>query len=197
MSVLLAALLAGLGTGCETIQEHSLTCDLWSDDGGISHSRPQTDSGLALFYAKPQPEVLVEYNAVSDRHPAGQRRAYFLDASRRRLTAGRPPRFVGPKRDHGLQPISILPTIAMATNSLSTNLCCAVAKGNSFILYRADFPPEYCTLPYYQDGTFNGNWKRVLLTPLTVTVDMVVDVTVVGVVAAIFAGYAYVAGGGH
>lgn len=95
------------------------------------------------------------------------------------------------------QPIPILSTAALATNSLATNLCCAVAKGNAFILFRADSQPEYCTLPYYQDGNVSGNWKRVALTPLTVTVDAVVDVTVVGLVAGIFAGYAFVAGGGY
>jgi hypothetical protein len=141
--------------------------------------------------------VLVTYDAVSDRQPGVQRRAYFLNANRDRLRAGRPPHFVNPNRVHGLQPLPSVPTLALVTNSLVTNLYSVVEGSNSFILYRPDSSPEACHLPYYQDSyAADGQWKRVLLTPLTVTVDVTVGVVVIGIVGGFVVGCEYVASGG-
>ena len=196
LNALLAVLLAGLAIGCDTIQQHSLTCVLWNDSSSYSHCRPQTHPDLKLFDSEHPSDVLVEYNAVSDQRQGVQRRAYFLNASSRRIAAGKPPRFVDPRRDTGLKSIAVLKS-ASQTNSLAlTNGVFAVAKGNRFTLYRPENSPEFCALPYYQDGGTIGSWKHTALTPFALAVDVVVDVTVIGVVAGFVAAYAYCQGGG-
>lgn len=194
LNLLLAAVLAGLGGGCNTIQDHSLTYALWTDSRDTSHCRPQADPGLKLFIAEHPPDVLVEYNAVSDRTKGVQRRAYFLEANARRLAVCKPPKFVGLRRDASLVPIPIVPLDSRTNSPVSTNAVFAVGEGGAFTLYRPESSPEFCVLPYYQDGIVVNSWNRVALTPLAVTVDAVVDVTVIGVVAGCVAAYALCSG---
>lgn len=196
LNFLLAALLAGLGGGCDTIQEHSLTYALWNDSRDTSHSRPPADSDLKLFASKHPPDVLVEYNAVSDRQQGIQRRAYFLDANRDRIAAGKPPRFVDAQRAAGLKPITVVKSVPPTNSPFFTNVCFAVCQGSTFTLYRPESSPEFCALPYYQDGIIIGSWKRAALTPFALAVDAVVDVTIVGAVAGVLAAYVYCGGSG-
>src|ERR1035441_2057664 len=185
LNILLAVLLAGLGGGCDTIQEHSATCALWRGSRDNSHCRPQADPDLKLFDSEHLPDVLVEYNAVSDRRKGVQRRAYCIKASSKRIAAGKPPRFVDPRRAAGLAPIVVLKSPAQ-TNSLSfTNVIFAVRQGNTFILFRPESAPEYCLLPSYPDGKTFASWQCAALMPVALTADavvVVVAVTVVGTV---------------
>jgi hypothetical protein len=197
LNILLAVLLAGLGGGCDTIEEHSLTYSLWSGHRDNSHCRPEANPDLKLYDSEHPLDVLVEYNAVSDRLPDVQRRAYFLAASRDRIAASKPPRFVAFRRAAGLPSVPVLKS-APATNSPAfTNVVFAVSQGGTFTLYRPESSPEFCVLPYYQDGFIhqdrgtNGYWKRVVLTPPAVAVDAVVDVTVIGLAAGFVAVYVY------
>ena len=197
LNVLLAVLLANLGVGCDTIQEHSLTYSLWHDGRDTSHCRPSADSDLGLFNSEHPADVLVEYDAMSDRHPVVQRRAYFLDASRNLIAAGKPPRFVDSRRADGLPPIPVLKSVPTTNSPAMTNAIFAVCQGSTFTLYRPASSPEFCALPYYQDGVVyqNGHvtasWERAALTPFALTVDAVVDVVVIGAVAGVVAIYAY------
>jgi hypothetical protein len=185
LNVLLAFLLAGLGGGCDTIQEHSATCTLWRDSRDDSHCRPQADPDLKLFDSEHPPDVLVEYIAVSDRRKGVQRRAYFLNASSKRIAAGKPPRFVDSRRAAGLAPIVVSKSPAQ-TNSLAfTNVIFAVRQGNTFILFRPESAPEYCLLPSYPDGKVFGSWQCAALTPIALTADAVVVVVAVAVVGTV------------
>jgi hypothetical protein len=70
----------------------------------------------------------------------------------------------------------------------------AVCRADTFTLVRPESSPEFCVLPYYQDGIVVTSWKNVALTPLAVTVDAVVDVAVIGAAAGCVAVYAFCAG---
>ena len=191
LNFMLATLLAVLGGGCSTIQDHSLTYALWSDSRGHSYCRPQADPGLKLFNSDFPPDVLVEYNAVSDRNKGVQRRAYFLAANARRLAASKPPRFVDVRREAGLAPIPIMPSESNKNPAVSTNDVFAVAEASAFTLYRPESSSEYCLLPNYPDGAVVNPWERGALTPLAVTADAVVDVTVIGVVVGVAGGIGF------
>jgi len=196
LNVLLAVVLAGLVGGCDTIQDHSLTYALWNDSRDISHCRPQADPKLKLFASEHPLDVLVEYSAASDRTNDVQRRAYFLKANARRLADSKPPRFVNPRRAAGLVPIPVLPLESRTNLPVCSNLVFAVCHGGAFTLYRPESSPEFCVLPYYQDGLVVSSWKGVAMTPLAVTVDAVVDVAVIGVAAGCVAVIALCLGGG-
>jgi hypothetical protein len=190
LNLLLAALLAGLGGGCDTIQDHSLTYALWNDSRDTSHSRPQADPDLKLFVSEKPLDVLVEYNAVSDRNQGVQRHAYFLKAGGGRIAACKPPRFVDVRRAAGLASIAILSAVPPTNSPAFTNAVFAVGTGSTFAVYRPESTPEFYALPYYQDGIIVNSWGCVALTPFTATVDVVVDVAVIGTVAGVLAAWA-------
>lgn len=190
LNLLLAVLLAGLGCGCDTVQDHSLTYALWNDSRDTSHSRPQADPDLKLFVSETSSDVLVEYSAVSDRSKGVQRHAYFLKAGGRRIAACKPPRFVDVRRAAGLAPIAILNSVPPTNSPAFTTAVFAVGTGTTFAVYRPESAPEFHALPYYQDGIVVNSWGRVALTPFTATVDAVVDVAVIGTVAGVFAAWA-------
>lgn len=179
LSLLLAALVAGLGSGCESVKQCSLTYKLW-DNGVRSYCEPVADPELALFEAPSKPDILVQYTAISDRHDGVRRLAYFLEANQRRIVAGRAPHFVNPKRCLNLQPIP----------KGASNNCYFIAGGNgqTFTLYRQGREPQCFNLPDYRDD--HNAATRAALTPLAVTGDAVL----VGAVAAVIAAYALAEG---
>jgi len=187
LKLLFALLLAGLGSGCDTIQEHSVTSSLWNDGRNRSHCSPAANPELKLFDSEHPPDVLVAYNAVSDRHNGTERRAFFLNANGGRMDAGKPPRFVGIRRETGLTPIPVVKS-ASQTNSLPfTNAVFAVCQGGGFTLYRPESNPQYCQLPSYPDGSTFTSWQCVVLTPAAVTADVVQVVVVVAIVGSVVA----------
>lgn len=187
MNILGLALLAGLGGGCQTIQDHSLTYALWTDSRDTSHSRPAADPATKLFDLAFPPDTLVEYDAVSDRCKGTRRRAYFLKAGSKRIAAGKPPHFVDARREVGLAVIPVLKSMPPTNSPAFTNGVFAVCKDSAFTLFRPESSPESGVLPYYQDGIIVGSWKRVALTPFALAVDGVVDVTVIGAAAGVVA----------
>ena len=187
LNVLLALVLAGSGGGCNTIQDNSRTYALWNDSRDTSRCRPATDPKLALFDSENQPDVLVEYNAVSDRRKGIERRAFFLNANSGRMGAGQPPRFVDPRRAAGLTPIPVVKSPPPTNSTPFTNGVFAVSEGYAFTLYRPESYPQYCKLPSYSDGRTFGSWECVALTPVTVTADAVQLVVVVAIVGSLVA----------
>jgi hypothetical protein len=185
MNILLAVLLAGLGGGCDTIQEHSVTCSLWNDSRNHSYCSSSADPELKLFDSERPPDVLVEYNTVSGRHKGIQRRAFFLNANSGRMDAGKPPRFVPVRRDAGLTPIPVVKSVAQTKSPPFTNTVFAVYEGYAFTLYRPESYPQYCKLPNYPDGKIFASWQCVTLTPVAVTADAVELVVVVAIVGAV------------
>ncbi len=111
-----AACLLLLGTGCETIEKYSLTYRLW-DTGDLSKwSEPAPNPNLALFGTTNGADVLVHYDALSERHSTVERRAYYLRQNEARVAAGKKPKLVSVSVADGMKPIAVLPTPAAAAN---------------------------------------------------------------------------------
>jgi hypothetical protein len=178
--LLLVVLLASLGAGCQTIQDHSLTCALWKARHDSSECRPVAPLELKLFASENPPDVLVEYNAVSQRYKGVRRLAFFLNANRDSLAAGNPPRFVNPRCDVGLTPIVIVKRPAETNSPAFKHATFAVCSENSFILYQPESQPDDCVLPCLADG---APWPYDAAMPVAFLGDVVVVSTVVGVVA--------------
>ena len=187
LNVVLAALLAGWGGGCETAKEYSLTYKVWDNDVR-SFCEPLANPDLALFEVPSKQDVLVQYTAYSDRHDGTLRLSYFLKASSARIAAGKPPVFVRVKRDAYWKAIPVNDQPGLSANSVSTNIY-AKATGNYFTLYRQGQWPQMYQLPDYRDDC--GAWERAALTPLAVTGDAVIVGSVLGVIV----GYMYCASG--
>jgi hypothetical protein len=153
-----------------------LTYKLWDKDVR-SYCQPVANPELTLYEAAPSRDVLVEYNALSDRDDQIKRLAYFLEANQTRIAAGKAPHFVDPKLSR---------TLVVIPNEVSTNTYAILGtNGWTFTLYRPGREPEICNLPTYRDD--HNTAGRVALTPLAVAG----DATIVGVVAAVIMGYAY------
>jgi len=170
--VALLVLVAGLGGGCQTVEDHSLTYKLW-DKGNISFCQPAPNLELALFKVPADNDILVEYNALSDQTVKVSRLAYFMAASEARIAQGKAPHFIKPGQFPTLQPIPQ----AVSANEyvlVSTN-------GKSFTLFQPNRPPEHHDLPFYQDDHWSAT--RVALTPFAVTGDAVIVGACAGLMA--------------
>jgi len=181
LSILFAVALAALGSGCESAGNGPLTCRLW-DNGVRSYCEPVANPDLTLSEVPSKKDILVEYNAYSDRHEGIQRLAYYLAANQGRIEAGKAPHFVSPTRYHDLTAIP---------NSISTNCYVLTStNGQTFTLYRQGHEPESFKLPDYRDD--HNTLVRAALTPFAVAG----DVTVISTCAAVFVAYAYANGNG-
>ena len=170
--VALVVLLAGLGGGCETVEDVSLTYKLWDKDT-ISFCQPAPNPKLAVFNVPAQHDFLVEYDAISDQHVKVSRLAYFMDTSEARIEQGKAPHFIKPGQFPNLQPIPY---------EVSTNEYVLVStNGTSFTLFQPNQPPEHHDLPFYQDDHWSAT--RVALTPFAVTGDAVLVGACAGVMA--------------
>src|ERR1019366_8950232 len=131
LSVLLAALLAGMGGGCQTAKDCSLTCKLWSNDRLRSFCEPAPDPNLALFDAESRRDVLVEYVSLSGKRNDIQRRAYFLGPNRAKIAARKKPQFINPKLADGLNPIPVLGPEPVGTNAPALFTACATTNNGA------------------------------------------------------------------
>jgi len=184
---LVAVLILG-GAGCKTYEQISPTYNLWQKQTQPSFCRPHADPELALFEMPKNRDTLVVYDCGSEQHPGSHRRAYFLEASRTNIAAGRPPQFVNPKLARGLPSIQVIKEYSLEADPDPTNTWARV-HADSFTLYRPGEPPEDCRFPVYQDyfpkpDRKGGDWWRIALTPAAVTVDVGFGVLVVGTVTA-------------
>ncbi len=170
-----------LGTGCETVEKYSLTYRLW-DTGDLSKwSEPAPNPNLALFEATNSAEVLVQYDAFSEKHSTVKRRAYLLWQNANRIAAGRKPKLASVTVADGMKPVPVLPAPVAASNLPPEMAAYAVVthEGRQFILYRPMEPDATFDLPVYAETS--GTPTRLVLTPLAVAGDTVM----VGAVAAV------------
>jgi hypothetical protein len=170
-----------LATGCETVEKYSLTHKLWATSDLSRYSEPAPNVNLALFDAADHHDVLVQYDAMSDKHCAIKRRAYFLEPNRQRVPTAQKPLFVDPATATGLRPIPLESAVDHGpTNAPSSTDYARLAKeGREFTLHRSGATPETFELPVYLENP--GTCARVALTPFAVAGDAVM----VGGVAAV------------
>jgi hypothetical protein len=177
----LAAVLVLLLTGCETVEKYSLTYRVWDNDDWRKWSEPAPNPNLALFQSPNYDDVLVQYDAFSEKHSKVKRRAYHLYLNQARMDAGAKPELVNPSVADGMKPIPVLPAQGALTNKPPKLPPYAVVtkEGRGFTLYRSMGSESAFDLPVYVETA--GTPTRVLLTPFAVAGDTVM----VGVVAAV------------
>ena len=179
--LLVAASLLLLATGCQTVEKYSLTYRVWDNDSWCKFSNPATNPNLALFKATNNADVLVQYDAFSEKHSRVERHAYYLHPSQARVDAEPKLELVKPSAADGMKPIPVLPTQGALTNPPSGLPAYAVVtkNGRGFTLYRRMEPESAFDLPFYAETS--GTAAHIVLTPFAV----VGDTVMVGAVAAV------------
>ena len=167
--------------GCETVEKYSLTYRVWDNDDWRKWSEPAPNPNLALFESTNYADVLVQYDAVSEKHSKFKRRAYHLYLNQARMDAGAKPEPVNPSVADGMKPIPVLPAQGALTNQPPGFPAYAVVtkEGRGFTLYRPMEPESAFDLPVYAETS--GTATRIVLTPFAVAGDTVM----VGAVAAV------------
>jgi hypothetical protein len=191
LSQFVAAGLLLLLTGCEMVEKHSLTYRLWDNGDLRKWSEPAPNPNLAIFEATNGTDLLVQYDARSEKRSAVKRRAYYLLQNEARIVAGKKPKLVSLAVADGMKPIAVLPTQVPVTNLPPGLAAYAVVtkEERGFTLYRPPQPAAIFDLPVYAETS--GTPTRIVLTPFAV----VGDTVMVGVVAAVVGSYLWAQGG--
>jgi hypothetical protein len=158
-------------TGCKTVEDYSLTYRLWNDADLRKWNEPAEESNLALYQVTNGPDVLVEYDAFSDRRSATRRRAFYLQPNEERIAAGKKPRYVRLKEGRGMKPITVLsPEAATNRSAELATYAVPVRDGKGFTLHQPEGWGTY-DLPVYPEN--GGTPTRLVLTPFAVVGDAV------------------------
>jgi len=167
-------------TGCSTVEKYSLTHRLWDTDEFRKFSEPALDPNLALFKARQDHEVLVQYDARSVMNDVVKRRAYYRRLNQAHISSGKKPRFVNLLQAAGLTPIPVLKLDSANTNAPPDFAEYAVTTNEErrFALYLPTGRRETHSLPVYPETS--GMAARIALTPFAVAGD---TIRVAGVVA--------------
>ena len=191
MSQLVAAGLLLLLTGCKAVEKHSLTYRLWDNGDLRKWSEPAPNPNLAIFEATNGTDLLVQYDAFSEKHSVVKRRAYYLLRNEARIDARKKPKLVNLAVADGMKPIVVLPTQVAVTNLPPGTAAYAVVtkEERGFTLYRPPQPAATFDLPVYAEAS--GTPTRIALTPFAVAGDTVM----VGMVAAVIGFYMWVQSG--
>jgi len=184
----LAASLAPLATGCDTMRDSTMTGRLW-DAGGVNHCLPAPTPNLKLYRTPDDQDVLVTYDELLEKSDSIRRRAFFFKPNVRRLEDRKRPKFVNPDQ---VMELKLVPVSEFGnTNAPAEEVVFAKVSGDgqefTLIWFGADLGPY--ALPVYVDR--GSAFRRALLTPLTTTGDVIVAVVAVGVVAGAIAAYSY------
>ena len=177
----MAAGLLLLGTGCQTVEHYSLTYRVWDNEDWRKFSEPAPNPNLALFEAPQRADVLVQYDALSEKRSTVKRRTYYLQQSQAHIAAGKKQKLVRPSVAGGMKPIAVLSTRGALTNPPPGLPVYAVPtqEGLGFTLHRPTESEATVDLPVYAETA--GTPTRIVLTPFAVAGDTVM----VGVVAAV------------
>ena len=169
-------------TGCETVENYSLTYRLWDNSDLRKFSEPAPEPNLALFESTNRADVLVQYDALSEKHSTVTRSSYFLRPNQARVAAGKKPRWLDPAVTNGMQSIPVLSAPAAVTNQSAERTIYAVTirEGRGFSLNGPDGAQQTFALPVYAETS--GTITRVVLTPFAVAGDTVMVGGVVAVV---------------
>ena len=190
MALLVLGPLIFLLTGCETVQDYSLTCKLWNNAELVSWAEPAQEPHLA-FFATSGTDVLVQYDETREQTEAVRRRAYFLAPNAKRIEQRKKPRFVNPKAVPAMTTVPLLLGNPGTTNLAPPPAVLAALWNNhtrKFWVLREGKLEGPLELPTYIDS--NGNFIRVVLTPFAVAGDTVM----VGIVAGAVGAYIWAAG---
>jgi hypothetical protein len=162
-----------LFTGCETVENYSLTYRLWDNEDMSRYSEPAPNPHLVLFESANPTDVLVQYDALGGQHDVFTRRSYYLRPNQERIAAGEKPKWVKPPTTEGMRSIPVISNADAVTNLPPADAAYAATtqEGRGFKLCRPGDPKEAFDLPVYPE-TF-GTTMRVALTPFAVAGDTV------------------------
>jgi hypothetical protein len=183
--------LVPLLAGCETVQKYSLTYRLWEDGELTSFSEPAPEPHLALFEATNRADVVVEYDALSEKHDAVRRRAYYLGANQERILAGKRPKWTKtpPPQEMTAIPVRAAPFIGTDARPDRGPWAVMTRDNKSFDFYTHAGAADSFDLPVFRESS--NLPTRVVLTPFAVAGDAVM----VGGVAAVLGFLMWVQGG--
>jgi hypothetical protein len=156
---ILVSMLA-LQTGC--------TVSLWKETSHWdAHKIPAQPNHLQVFEDSRQQDFLVVFNQLSERTDSDRTRAYFLYANEGRIEQRRRPHFVSIQRAKDLKPVPVV----QPDETLPAQKPYVIASTNDcrFTLHAGSGETTSHLLPFYRDGI--GQAERIVLTPVTVTVD--------------------------
>ena len=180
-------LLALLVASCDTAHEHSLTYKLW-DKGARSSCRPAPEAHFAVFASETNRDVLVTYDAWSERHDQIQHRAYFVDENEARIAERQRPHYVEPSLSQNMNAVPVVATSnAVPKAGRSARYPVKTDGVTGFELYRDGRSEGTHDLPIYNEGQAEGlvTVSKVALTPLAVAGDTIMVGVVVGAAAAV------------
>lgn len=160
--------------GCQCVQDHSYTYNVWH--GGtffVPHS-PAPAPRLAVGEAPAQHDFVVSYDEQADRTGAITRRSYLARANSDACRRGRMPRFLAE---------SVTNAFALPVNPPQPVLPRVTATNDFFTIHTAaeNIGPE--RLPAYAESS--GAAAKILLTPLAVVGDATVLAFILAFQAAI------------
>jgi hypothetical protein len=171
-------------TGCQTVQDYSLTAKLWSTPEMRHFAEPAEDPKLEVFVLS-SGEMLVRYDELRERDGTIRRRAYLASENVDRISRRKKPRFSNPTDVTNGQPV---PLIDIPSNSSSQPAVVSASysrERKEFVLTGMPGLNGAYELPVYLEN--NGTALRIVLTPLALGG----DIAVVGAVAGVIAAYAY------
>lgn len=164
--VFLVAALA-MVAGCRSHDSETITSQMWRDSGINSHLAPAARPNIRVFQRGDCADVLVVYDEARDGNLVGQR-AYFVRQDGDRVDGGKAQHFVSPGLASTMQ---LLPVTKPEPDASSSKWVHVPTQGGYFTLLSGDTSLGNFTLPSYFK---RNNLKRLLLTPLTLAVDMTI-----------------------
>jgi hypothetical protein len=140
-----------------------------------------------LFETPNHTNLLVVYDAYSERRAVNKRQAYYLQSNQARIRAGKAPKFFPPLAAEDMRPLPVFEQSAFVTNSPTglTNYAVLSESGREFTLQPQAEPLGAFHLPVYRERS--GTAIRVALTPFAVAGDTVMVGLVASVVALVMA----------
>ena len=179
LRVIISSTLLFALAGCETAHEYSLTYKLW-DKGSRPFCRPALEPNFAVFASQTNRDVLVRYNALSEREDSIECRAYFVFTNEARIAALEKPRYVAVTLITNMSPIPVVAkTNVVMDSGMLARYPVNTDHGPGFELYRDGRSEGTHALPVYNEEKL-GTASRVALTPAAVVGDTLM---VAGVIA--------------
>lgn len=167
-SVIASAIAIAL-TGCECIQNHSLTHHVWNNSSFQRFREPAPAPKIEVFADAERKDFLVVYDEVRDTTEDLQRRAFFLGANQSRLADQRKPSFIDPKLAANLERVPLNGnTNKFPFATFDKELTIHTDKG---VIGPSD-------LPAYENNSAKA--LRILVSPFAVTGDVVIGALLVG-----------------
>ncbi len=162
-------------TGCE-----SLTGRLWSSDLGENNYQAAREPDLKLSQTADHKDLLVEYDEVRSNDTKIRHRAYLLHANEEIITSGKKPRFLTARAATIVQgdPLTISYATDLTLVGDSTLRAVLAENKHHFTLVSNGREIELTQLPDY---TQHNPCAQVALTPATVTGDVIICASVVGI----------------